>query len=193
MTQKFSKITNPLTIIGIFAVLSEIAMTTALGIVDKSLQSTFLWFVMGFPVLLISFFFLTLNFNPKVLYAPSDFKDENLFVQTIKSMSIESSSKTNTKEKTEQIKGKTFTNETMTLDNKHFFDCKFNHCTMVFEGKGNLHLSNCGFYNCRWSLTEYAANVVSFMSSMYLGLGEDGKKVVEETFENIKSGMYLKG
>lgn len=83
MIDRIKKVNNPLTIIAIFAGLAEVAGTIALGIVDKSLQSTFVWFVMGFPVVLVLFFFLTLNFNPSVLYAPSDFENEEFFYKMI--------------------------------------------------------------------------------------------------------------
>ncbi len=42
-----------------------------------------MWFVMGFPALLLLLFFGTLNFNAKVLYAPSDFQDEENFLNTL--------------------------------------------------------------------------------------------------------------
>ena len=78
MLEKIKRINNPLTIIAIFAALAEAAGTVALALVDKELQHIFIWFVIGFPILLVVLFFLTLNFNTKVLYAPSDFeKDEN--------------------------------------------------------------------------------------------------------------------
>ena len=80
MFGKLKAINNPLTIIAIFAGLSEIAFTTSLGLVEKSLQNIFIWFVMGFPTLLIVLFFLTLNFNSKTLYSPSDYKNEENFV-----------------------------------------------------------------------------------------------------------------
>src|SRR5712664_3288938 len=83
MIEHIKAVNNPLTIIAIFAALAEIAGTIALATVDKSLQSTFVWFVMGFPVLLVSAFFATLNFNPKVLYAPSDFKNEENFLSML--------------------------------------------------------------------------------------------------------------
>jgi len=76
-------IKNPLTIIAIFAGLAEIAGTTALALVDKELQAIFIWFVMGFPLVLVCLFFLTLNFNPSVLYAPSDFQDEQNFLRIL--------------------------------------------------------------------------------------------------------------
>jgi hypothetical protein len=42
---------------------------------------------MLFPFALISLFFITLNFNHRVLYAPSDFKDEDNFVNILKKSS----------------------------------------------------------------------------------------------------------
>src|SRR5712692_6448993 len=83
MIEKVKAVNNPLTIIAIFAALAEIAGTAALAAIDKSLQGTFVWFVMGFPVLLVVAFFATLNFNPKVLYAPSDFKNEENFLNAV--------------------------------------------------------------------------------------------------------------
>lgn len=83
MTSDFKKISNPLTIIAIFAGLAEINGTVVLALVPESLQSIFLWFIILFPSILVSIFFLTLNFNPKVLYAPSDFSNEDNFLKTL--------------------------------------------------------------------------------------------------------------
>ena len=79
MTEKIKSISNPLTIIAIFAALAEINATVSIGLVDKELQETFIWFVIVFPILLVILFFLTLNFNTKVIYAPSDYKDDKSF------------------------------------------------------------------------------------------------------------------
>ncbi|MCF2490244.1 hypothetical protein [Dyadobacter sp. CY347] len=79
MTEKVKFISNPLTIIAIFAALAEINATVSIGLVDKELQQTFIWFVILFPTLLIILFFLTLNFNTKVIYAPSDYKTDESF------------------------------------------------------------------------------------------------------------------
>ncbi len=83
MIEKMKTVQNPLTVIAIFAALAEVAGTVALATVDKPIQSTFVWFVMAFPTILVVLFFLTLNFNAKVLYAPSDFKDEENFLNTL--------------------------------------------------------------------------------------------------------------
>lgn len=67
----------------VFAGLAEVAMTVGLATVSQELQSTLLWFVVGFPLFLVALFFVTLNFNHTVLYAPQDFSDETNFVKLI--------------------------------------------------------------------------------------------------------------
>jgi hypothetical protein len=83
MIERIRSIHNPLTVIAIFAALAEIAGTVALATVAPQFQGIFIWFVMLFPTFLVAFFFLTLNFNPRVLYAPSDFKNEENFLNII--------------------------------------------------------------------------------------------------------------
>ena len=73
-------IKNPLTVISIFAGLAEVAGTAVLPFVNEANQNTYIWFLIIFPILLVVLFFITLNFNPKVLYAPSDFRDENNYM-----------------------------------------------------------------------------------------------------------------
>lgn len=81
MIENIKTVSNPLTIIAIFAAFAEVAGTVVLVMVDVEIQTIFVWFVMIFPVLLIIAFFLTLNFNSKALYAPSDFKEEKNFLE----------------------------------------------------------------------------------------------------------------
>lgn len=83
------KISNPLTIIGIFAGIAEVAGTAVLPLVSSELQHIFIWYVMGFPVLLVVIFFLTLNRNHKVLYAPSDFSNEDNFMQLLSAAKVD--------------------------------------------------------------------------------------------------------
>ena len=83
MIEKINSINNPLTIIAMFAGIAEISSTCALVFVNSELQYIFIWFVLGFPILLVLLFFIVLIFKPRVLYAPSDFKDENNFFITM--------------------------------------------------------------------------------------------------------------
>lgn len=81
MIESVKKISNPLTIIAIFAGLAEVSGTVVLPFLKDDSQSLYVWFLMAFPTLLILLFFITLNCNYKVLYAPSDFKDEDNFLK----------------------------------------------------------------------------------------------------------------
>jgi len=82
MVEKIGTIRNPLTIIAIFAAIAEISGTAVLPFISDGNQSTYVWFLMIFPLLLVVLFFLTLNFNHNVLYAPSDFKNEENFFKS---------------------------------------------------------------------------------------------------------------
>jgi hypothetical protein len=76
-------IRNPLTVVGMFAGVAEVSGVWVLPRLSLDLQGAFIWFVMLFPALLVLAFFLTLNFNPKCLYAPGDFRDDAAFIDTI--------------------------------------------------------------------------------------------------------------
>jgi hypothetical protein len=77
-------IRNPLTVVGVFAGLAELSGALVLPKLPPPVQEYFIWFVMGFPALLVVLFFLTLNFNHKCLYAPSDYRDDEAFLAGIK-------------------------------------------------------------------------------------------------------------
>lgn len=70
--------------IAIFAGIAEVSGSAVLPLIDPANQTLYIWFLMLFPFALIGVFFLTLNFNHRVLYAPSDFKDEDNFVNILK-------------------------------------------------------------------------------------------------------------
>lgn len=84
MTEKVGFIKNPLTIIAIFASITETSGSIILPFILPNNQFYFMWFLILFPTFLVVIFFITLNFNHKVLYSPSDYKDEANFVKTIK-------------------------------------------------------------------------------------------------------------
>lgn len=87
MQTKVATIKNPLTVIAIFAGTAEISGTAVLPLLGANSQEIYLWFLMLFPFALITLFFITLNWNHKVLYAPSDFQDEDNFVNILKKQS----------------------------------------------------------------------------------------------------------
>jgi len=81
MTEKVGLIKNPLTIIAIFAGIAEVSGTIVLPFIAQSNQSLFIYFLILFPSILVLLFFITLNFNNKVLYAPSDYQDETNYIK----------------------------------------------------------------------------------------------------------------
>lgn len=81
---KLKPIRNPLTVVAIFAGLAEAFSCLALPRLAPNLQAIFIWFVMLFPFMLVVLFFATLNWNHKVLYAPSDFHSDETFLKTFR-------------------------------------------------------------------------------------------------------------
>jgi len=74
-------IRNPLTIIAIFSALAEGFATVALIQSPIEIQRIFIYFVMAFPTLIVILFFGVLIFKSKVLYAPSDFDNQEHFLE----------------------------------------------------------------------------------------------------------------
>lgn len=69
-------VNNPLTVIAIFSMLTEASAAVSLPYIDKENQKIYVWFLIVFPSILITLFFLTLNFNNKTLYKPADYAKE---------------------------------------------------------------------------------------------------------------------
>ncbi|WP_243245491.1 hypothetical protein [Pseudomonas maioricensis] len=63
---------NPISIIALFAALCEASATTVLPHLDEENRQVYIWFLIAFPSTLVILFFLTLNFNSRVLYPPAD-------------------------------------------------------------------------------------------------------------------------
>ena len=84
------KISNPLTIIGMFSGTAQLAGTIVLPFVSPELQRIFIFYVMTFPLLLVFAFFYILIKHPDNLYSPSDFRDEDNYMKlrmTVKAIS----------------------------------------------------------------------------------------------------------
>lgn len=73
---------NPLTVIAIFACLAEVSGTGILPFISDSNQRLYIYFLIAFPLFLVACFFFVLYRNHRVLYAPSDYRDENNFFRS---------------------------------------------------------------------------------------------------------------
>lgn len=78
------RVNNPLTIIAIFATLAEGFATISLINLPAEIQAIFVYFVMLFPVLIVVAFFVTLIWRHYVLYAPSDFENEEMYLESLR-------------------------------------------------------------------------------------------------------------
>jgi hypothetical protein len=83
LIEKIGHVKNPLTVIAIFAGLAELSGTAVLPFIGTENQYTYIWFLMLFPAYLISLFFIILYLRHEVLYAPSDYKDEKDFQNSL--------------------------------------------------------------------------------------------------------------
>lgn len=77
------RITNPMTVIAIFATLSETSAALSLPFLDNKEREVYIWFLISFPFYLLLLFFVTLNFNYRSLYAPSDFEKGKHFIKVL--------------------------------------------------------------------------------------------------------------
>lgn len=77
------KITNPMTIIAIFATLSETSAALSLPFLNDDEREIYVWFLISFPFYLLLLFFATLNFNYRSLYSPSDFENDEHFLKAM--------------------------------------------------------------------------------------------------------------
>jgi hypothetical protein len=91
-----------------------------------------------------------------------------------------------------KFKNQTFSNDDVHMDFNHFINCRFVGCNLIYHGFGTMGMEGCSFTNVRWTFSDAAANTVDFMASLYTGAGEGGRKLIEQTFENIKAGRSFR-
>jgi hypothetical protein len=101
---KFKKrISNPMTVIAVFATLSETSAAVSLPFLDDDDRDIYIWFLISFPFYLLLLFFATLNFNYRSLYAPSDFEKGKHFIKVMDG--IEQSEKKKSKKSADGTSG----------------------------------------------------------------------------------------
>ncbi|MDP9710555.1 UNVERIFIED_ORG: hypothetical protein J2X80_002638 [Pseudomonas fluorescens] len=75
------KINNPINIIAVFALITETSAAVSLPFLDNEDRKIYIWLLISFPFFLSFLFFITLNFNYRSLYAPSDFENDDSFLK----------------------------------------------------------------------------------------------------------------
>lgn len=86
----------------------------------------------------------------------------------------------------EKVTGREFTGERLVIDGKHFEDCRFETCTLVFKGGTPPHFIRCEFAAPQFAFEEAAQNTVQLMSAIYNGIDP---RIIERTFDVIRDGI----
>lgn len=84
----------------------------------------------------------------------------------------------------------TYSGMRVVLDNQSYHECTFTNCTIEYAGTGPISLIGCSFHSCNWVMTGNALNTLNFMQSMYHGMGDFGKQMINQTFENVKRNKF---
>lgn len=84
--------------------------------------------------------------------------------------------------------GEVFVQERVELGGNQFRDCRFESCRLVYDGSAGVRIEGCDFEESRLELVDEAGNTLSFLQNLFHGFGDDGRKVVESFFEQIRQG-----
>jgi hypothetical protein len=88
-------------------------------------------------------------------------------------------------ERTDVI-GESYSSERVVLDGKHFEDCSFDTCTLVYRGGVPPNFVRCEFAAPRFVFEEAAQRTIQLMSAIYNGIDE---RIIERTFDEIRKGF----
>lgn len=83
----------------------------------------------------------------------------------------------------------TFSNVIVELDEHEFVGCHFEDTELIYNGFQPPVLYGCSFVRVSWTFANAAENTLRFMASLYRSAGEEGRQLIEETFENIRQGF----
>jgi hypothetical protein len=84
-----------------------------------------------------------------------------------------------------------FRKERVNLNGNDFDHCQFFECEMVFNGVGNVGLTNCGFNNCRWTFEGPAAATAAFMKALY-SMDGGGRDLILATFKDVAPDLKFR-
>lgn len=88
-----------------------------------------------------------------------------------------------------EFRDKDFSGKDVVLDDGIFTGCTFRNCRLIYRANGPVTLGANHFKeNVKWVLDGAAADTVNFMTALYHGAGKGGRDLIENTFNNIRSG-----
>lgn len=183
---------NPLGIIALFLVLVYAMAVLLFGFTAQSLSENerlvVLLFIVLFPVLVLVAFYCLVTKHHNKLYAPSDWRDESLFLKAMNvEIPMEADIPQGDQGELELVRGKEFGTETVTLDGKRFEECKFVGTRLKFRGTKPVQLISSTFSGVKWVFGGNAALTFVFVSTLYRAMGpEVGRPLFESIVNSIK-------
>ena len=88
-----------------------------------------------------------------------------------------------------KINSNQFADEEIVLDFHEYTSCVFTNCRFVVLGYGPFSLNECEVVNCEFTFAGPAASTIQTMSTIYNKVGEQGKALIEATFDSIRNGV----
>lgn len=92
----------------------------------------------------------------------------------------------NSQSEREDVRGREFSGERVVLDGKHFEDCSFDTCQLVYRGGTPPNFVRCDFAAPQFVFQGAAQSTVQLMSAIYNGIDE---RIIEKTFDEIRDGF----
>jgi hypothetical protein len=86
----------------------------------------------------------------------------------------------------ETVSGERFDGERVMIDGKHFEDCHFETCTLVYRGGTPPNFVGGDFAAPRFVFEEAAQSTLQLMSAIYNGIDE---RIIGKTFDEIRKGF----
>jgi len=86
----------------------------------------------------------------------------------------------------EEVRAQSFSGERVVIDEKHFEDCTFDTCTLIYRGGVPPNFVRCEFAAPRFVFEGAAQSTIQLMSAIYNGIDE---RIIEKTFDEIRKGF----
>jgi len=95
-------------------------------------------------------------------------------------------SESSSRSEREDVRDRTFSGERVVLDGKHFEDCSFDACRLVYRGGLPPDFVRCDFAAPQFVFEDAAQSTIQLMSAIYNGIDE---RIIEKTFDEIRRGF----
>ena len=82
--------------------------------------------------------------------------------------------------------GETFVDQQVMLSGEEYENCTFTRCQLVYTAAAPVRLSGNTLTQCQFRFHGPAAHTMHFLRLIYHGLPSEGRRIVEQTFDDIR-------